>query len=278
MTYLSSATDPEVQTAAVYAKTVAREVERIVEQSMRELFEAARIGPLTASQFVSASSEFRRLVARGLSVPADIAAKALAGAFAQVIASSLVIRRAASIVEEVNATSLAPRLWSEANELLFTAVRIGEVVRTLRRAAEGRGGVGDVLDWAGTAGWALLLFSLPTGGVTFLPGVLLLAIDNVLDLSSRQARRASDLAAAACEARRRATGVPCTPEDWQSFYERERQAQREDAPQQLVGSMFSKILEPVGTALGWLLFFGGVGIALYYLWPVISPKLRGDGA
>ena len=101
-------------------------------------------------------------------------------------------------------------------------------------------------------------------------------VDKIDGLGSEAAAAAQ----AACEAQARASGRPCTPEEYAAFFSDERTRERQDSLTNKMAEAAARVAESAGKAAGdavggalfWLLVIGGVGAALYFAAPAIAER------
>lgn len=213
------------------------------------------------------------LRSRPAELPKAVLAAAVVESFAKLAAVCNAVLNVATLAERLDSQSLSFRVLDVMNAL--TRV-VGFIENTLRRiegleAAVGLRGLGEVSDWLRFSA-VIALFS----GAGVVAGALLLVFADMVDKIDGIGSDAAALAQAACAEQARATGRPCTPEEYRAFFADERERERRDSLSNKVGDAAAGVGRAVGEAVGgalfWLLVIGGVGAALYFAAPALAER------
>lgn len=115
-------------------------------------------------------------------------------------------------------------------------------------------------------GWVqAVAYAVVAGAVIYLIAVI---AENIRSTGEE----AADSARYMCEQRARATGRPCTREEFDRLYKDEAGRIQRDSLSNRLGEAVLAATKPVTDAAFWLLLIGGVGVALYFAAPYLSEK------
>jgi len=234
-----------------------------------------RAAGLTAANVTAASGEqaLRLLRSRPTELPKAVVAAAVVQAFAKLAAVSNAVVNIATLAEQLDSGPLSFRALDLMNALTRVVAYVDGALQRIEglEAAAGMRGLGEISDWLRFSA-VVALFS----GLGVVAGAVLLVFAEMVDKIDGLGSDAADAAQAACDAQARATGRPCTPEEYAAFFSDERTREREDSLSNKVGAAAAGIGraagEAVGGALFWLLVIGGVGAALYFAAPAIAER------
>jgi hypothetical protein len=234
-----------------------------------------RAAGLTAANVTAASGEqaLRLLRSRPTELPNVVVAAAVVQAFAKLAAVSNVVLNIATLAEQLDSQPLSFRALDLMNALTRVVTYVDGALRRIEglEAAVGLRGLGEISDWLRFSA-VVALFS----GLGVVAGAVLLVFADMVDKIDGLGSEAADAAQAACAAQARASGRPCTPEEYAAFFSDERTREREDSLSNKVGDAAAGVGRAVGEAVGgalfWLLVIGGVGAALYFAAPAIAER------
>jgi hypothetical protein len=238
-----------------------------------------RAAGLTAANVTAANGEqaLRLLRSRPTELPKAVVAAAVVQAFAKLAAVSNVVLNIATLSERLDSQPLSFRALDLMNALTRVVTYVDGALRRIEglEAAVGLRGLGEISDWLRFSA-VVALFS----GLGVVAGAVLLVFAEMVDKIDGLGSEAAEAAQAACEAQARASGRPCTPEQYAAFFRDERTRERQDSLTNKMAETAARVAESAGKAAGdavggalfWLLVIGGVGTALYFAAPAIAER------